>query len=217
MTDRRRTLASFSLLAPGLALATLLLSTLVDPLFSWRSRSLSSMGEATGEALLTVTNADQVAFLLFNGGLVVGGLLGLPFAVLLWLDAENGIERAGVVAFALALLSMAGVGVAYLDGPVASLHFPFAAGFYLLATVALLSYGTGVVLARETGLGLAVLALGVAHLLQWAVWVLLEATVWTGDDVPTYFAVPEAVGAVLFGGWVLLMARVHLEVPSASN
>ena len=216
MTDGRRVLAYFGVVAPGIALSTLFLSTVVDPLFSWQSRSLSSMGEANGEALLALASADQLAFLLFNGGLLLGGILGVPFAASLWADARNGFERAGVAVFALALVSMAGIGVAYLDGPFDSLHFPFAAGFYLLATVALLVYGTGAALDRETGLGLVVMWLGVVHLFQWVLWVLLEAIVWTGDDAWTYFAVPEAIGAVLFGGWVVWMARIRLREATAT-
>jgi len=212
MTDTRRTLTYFGLVAPAFALVTLLVATLIDPLFSWQSRSLSSIGEANGEALLAVGTADQLAFLLFNGGLIFGGIVGLPFAARLWPETVNGIEKAGVVVLAVALLAMTGIGFAYLDGPANALHFPFAAGFFLLATVALLVFGTGYALDRSPTFGLVTMWLGIVHLLQWVVWVLLEAMVWTGDgDTWTYFAVPEAVGAALFGGWVIWTARTLLR------
>lgn len=212
MTDTRRTLTYFGLVAPTVALATMLLATFVDPLFSWQTRSLSSIGEANGEALLAVGSADQLAFVLFNGGLLFGGLVGLPFVARLWMETVNGIETAGTVVLGVALVAMTGIGFAYLDGPANALHFPFAAGFYLLATVALLVFGTGAALDRVPTYGLVTMWLGIVHLLQWVLWVLLEAMVWTGDgDTWTYFAVPEAVGAVLFGGWVVWTARSLLR------
>lgn len=212
MTDTRRTLAYFGLLAPAVALSMMLLATFIDPLFSWQSRSLSSIGEATGRSLFALGTADQLAFVLFNGGLLFGGLVGLPYIARLWSETVNGIEKAGVVAFALSLLFMTGIGYAYLDGPANALHFPFAAGFFLILTIALLVFGTGFALDRSTTAGVATMWLGIVHLLVWVFWVLLEAMVWTGDgDTWTYFAVPEAVGAVLFGGWVIWTARTLLR------
>jgi len=38
-------------------------------------------------------------FLLFNGGLIVGGLLGFPFAWRLWLESRNSLERVGVARY----------------------------------------------------------------------------------------------------------------------
>ncbi|WP_435332608.1 DUF998 domain-containing protein [Haloarchaeobius sp. TZWWS8] len=202
----RRLLNRFGLLTPAISLGTLFLATVVDPQYSWATRSLSSMGEATPHSLFALASRDQLAFLLFNSGLVLGGILGQPFAYRLWLDAENLVERAGVATFVVALAAMAGVGVAYLDGPLASLHFLFAVTFFFLGTVALLLYGSGRVLAGAPRTGLAVVWIGVVHLLVWVVWVVLEAMVFTGDDIWTFFAVPEAVGAVAVGGWAFWTA-----------
>ncbi|WP_435358206.1 DUF998 domain-containing protein [Haloarchaeobius sp. DFWS5] len=211
MTDRR-TLTPFGLAAPAIALSTLFLATLVDPQFSWARRSLSSMGEANGHGLFDLTSRDQLAFVLFNGGLVFGGLLGQPFAARLWLDSENRYERAGIVAFVVALVAMSGVGVAYLDGPLNGLHFLAATTFFFVGTIALLCYGTGRVLAGASRVGLGTMWLGIGHLLVWVGWVVLEALAYTDDDVWTYFAVPEAVGAVAIGGWAGVTAwRLYRE------
>ncbi|WP_267639412.1 DUF998 domain-containing protein [Haloarchaeobius amylolyticus] len=212
MADTRRTLDYLGLVAPTLALGTLFLATVVDPKFDWATRSLSSMGEATPHPLFALGSADQLAFLLFNGGLLLGAALGLPFALRLWRLARNTAERVGVGFLVVALVAMAGVGIAYLDGPVASLHFLAAVSFFLFGTFALLAYGTGTVLAGEARRGLAVLWGGIGHLLAWVLWVVLEALAFTGDgDTWTYFAVPEAVGAVVFGVFVFTMARRDLQ------
>lgn len=207
MTDRSTRLALFGYLAPGVSLGAIVIATVVDPLFSWRTRSLSSMGEATGTGLLTLS-ADQAAFAQFNGGLVLAGVLGAPFVYVLWRDATTRLERLGAGLYGLTGLSMVGVGIAYLDGPVASLHFLAALGVFFGLTVTLWVHGTG--LARRTGgtAGLGAIWMANAHALLWVLWIMAEAFAFTGDgDTWTYFAVPEFVGAVLFGVWVALQAR----------
>ncbi|WP_435363791.1 DUF998 domain-containing protein [Haloarchaeobius sp. DYHT-AS-18] len=218
MPDTRRTLDYLGLVAPALALGTLFLATIIDPRFNWASRSLSSMGEATPHSLFALGSADQLAFVLFNGGLLLGSVLGLPFSVRLWQLASNHAERIGVGFLVVALVAMGGVGIAYLDGPVAGLHFLAAVSFFLFGTFALLAYGTGTVLAGEARRGLAILWAGIGHLLVWVFWVVLETMAFTTDgDTWTYFAVPEAVGAVVFGVFVFVTARRDLRELTASS
>ncbi|WP_439026277.1 DUF998 domain-containing protein [Haloarchaeobius sp. DT45] len=217
MPDTRRTLDYLGLVAPSLALSTLFLATIVDPKFTWASRSLSSMGEATPHSLFALGTPDQLAFVLFNGGLLLGSVLGLPFAVRLWQTAANRAERVGVCFLAVALVAMGGVGIAYLDGPFNGLHFLAAVSFFLFGTFALLAYGTGTVLAGAPRRGLAILWAGIGHLLVWVFWVVLEAMAFTADgDTWTYFAVPEAVGAVVFGVFVFVMARRDIQTLDAA-
>ncbi|MCT9096585.1 DUF998 domain-containing protein [Haloarchaeobius sp. HME9146] len=212
MPDTRRTLDYLGLAAPTLALGTLFLATIVDPKFDWASRSLSSMGEATPHSLFALGTPDQLAFLLFNSGLLLGAVLGLPFSVRLWQRSRNAAEKVGVGFLVVALVAMGGVGIAYLDGPFAGLHFLAAVSFFLFGTFALLAYGTGSVLAGESRRGLAILWAGVGHLLVWVFWVVLETMAFTTDgDTWTYFAVPEAVGAFVFGAFVFVTARRNLH------
>jgi hypothetical membrane protein len=48
MLERRDVARRLGYVGPALSVGLLTLATLIDSLFSWRSRSLSSMGEATG-------------------------------------------------------------------------------------------------------------------------------------------------------------------------
>jgi len=208
MVERRATLLKLGYAGPVASVGAIFLATLLDPKFSWRSRSLSSMGEATGQSLLALGSVDQLAFDVFNLGLVLAGVLGLPFLALLWADSETRTERIGLVLAGLTLLGSIGVAVAFLDGPFAAFHFVAAMTFFFGMTLTMWTYGTG--LAKRTGgaHGLGAIWFANVHAVGWVGWMLLEAFLYTGDgDTWTYFAVPEFVGAVLFGLFVATQAR----------
>jgi len=208
MVDRRVALTKLGYVGPVVSVGLTALATLIDPKFDWRSRSLSSVGEATGQSLLALGNLDQLAFSAFNLGLLAAGLLGLPFLVALWADGENRIERVGIGLAVVTLLGSIGVAVAFLDGPFDPFHFLAAMTFFFGLTFTMWVYGTG--LAKRTGgaRGLGAVWLANVHAVGWVLWIMLEAFLFTGDgDTWTYFAVPEFVGAVCFGAFVFLQAR----------
>lgn len=172
---RRFALASGAL-APVVAFGAVLVATLLSPAFAWPTSALSELGVTPASASL------------FNGGLVVGGVLGVPFVRVLTTD--RGPLVAGV--FALSVAAMAGVGVFPSGHP---LHFPVALAFYLLLTATLLVDG---LVALRTGAerwAVTTLALASVHLGSWTLWVI---DVGVGPGL----AVPEAVGAALFSVWV---------------
>ena len=79
---------SCGLAAPAVALGAIVLATIVVPpeTFTWHDRALSELGRY-----------GAPTFFLFNGGLIAGGLLGLPFVWRCWLASRNALERLGVV------------------------------------------------------------------------------------------------------------------------
>jgi hypothetical membrane protein len=208
MVDRRATLRKLGYAGPIASVGAVFLATLLDPKFSWRSRSLSSIGEATGQSLFALGSVDQLAFDVFNLGLVLAGVLGIPFLTLLWADSENRTERVGLGLAAVTLLGSIGVAVAFLDGPFAAFHFLAAMCFFFGMTITMWTYGTG--LAKRTGAahGLGAIWLANINAVVWVGWMLLEAFAFTGDgDTWTYFAVPEFTAAVFFGLFVAAQAR----------
>jgi|GEM_PF-1469804 len=217
MTRLRRTLAYFGFAAPAVSIGLILLSTFVDPKFSWASRSLSSIGEATGLELLAVGSANQLGWVLFNGGLFAGGLLGLPFVALLFVDGRNTLEKVGALWFGFGLLSMAGVGIAFLNGPdvaapFAAFHFVFASALFFSIAIAPWIHASGMALAGDVREAVGVIWLANLYAIQWVVWIILEAMVFTGDgNTWTYFAVPEFVGAVTVGVWAAWLANRTLQ------
>lgn len=159
------------------ALGGILAATAISTTFSWNGSALSDLGVAPATAWL------------FNGALVVGGAVGVPYAWALWSAAADRLSRLRATTYLLAVVAMAGVGLAPAGRP---LHVPFAVSFFLLA--ALTAVVDGVARVRLLSGKLSLLS-GVLAPVAWPAWLL-----WLdGGGI----AVPEFVGAALFGVWVV--------------
>lgn len=195
--------AASGLLAPVVAALGILGATLLDPSFAWTSSALSDTGALPdGRSVTWSFVGSNPQFLVFNGGLILTGIVGLPFTATLWSRARNVPHRIGVVAFAAAIVALALVGVFHLPRPP---HGAVAITHYFAATVALWTFGTGSVLAGAVRRGLATIWLGIGHLLFWLVW----AAVLSSGPI-SGLAIPETVGAAIFGGWVVATALEEL-------
>ncbi|WP_408958978.1 DUF998 domain-containing protein [Natrinema sp. 74] len=200
MADSKRIATYCGVVGPVLALGAIVLATLLAPpeTFTWADRSLSDMGRY-----------GAPTFPVFNGGLILGGLVGLPFVWRLWTASRNALERLGIVLLAVAVVGMIGVGVFFLEHTAVyletSLHGFAALTVFGVAPFASWVYGTGAALAGDGRLAVASFWVGNVHPVAWLFWVFsLGGHVDTG----TWFAVPEFVAAVAFGGWILLLAVV---------
>jgi len=198
MADRDKLARYSGIAAPAAALGAIVLATIVAPpeTFTWHDRALSEMGRY-----------GAPTFFLFNGGLIAGGLLGLPFVWWCWITSHNTLERLGVVLLAIAVLGLIGVGVFFLEHTAVyletSLHGLAALSVFGVAPFASWVYGSGAALAGDGRLAVASVWLGNVHPLAWLGWLLsLDGRVDTG----TWFAVPEFVAAVAFGGWIATLA-----------
>ncbi|RXK49192.1 DUF998 domain-containing protein [Halorientalis pallida] len=190
------------LAAPVLSLVGVLLATLVSPSFAWTGNALSELG---GPADPVATDLTR---LLFNGGLIAGGVVALGFGYALLLTARNLVELAGIGLFGLTSLSMALIGVFPL--PQAA-HFVVAVSFYVLLSLALWVYGAGGVLAGDRTRGGVTVCLGVLNAGAWTVWVA------TGRVSRPGLALPEVVGAAALAGWTVATAlgvRDRLDIAS---
>lgn len=195
----RRVAVGCGIAAPVLVLSAIFLSTVLAGWFTWSGHALSDLGRP-----------GTVTFPLFNGGLIVGGVVGAPFVGLLWVESRTSLERAGVACYGLAIAGMALVGVFFLEHTdwylERSLHGPVALAFFAGAPAANLLLGAGAVRAGDRRWGAVTAGIGLAHLLLWGGWLLatgvglLEPGAW--------FAVVEFCAAVLFGAWTAVAARL---------
>lgn len=172
----------------AVTMSTVLAATVLSPAFQWEANALSNLGVTSTAAGIEST------VLLFNGGLIAGGLLGLVFAVALTAAGTAIADRATGVSFAIAVLCLELIGVFPQD---TSLHTPVAVGFYLLVSVTLwldalaaLRHGWRRRLVVAT-------TLGTANIVAWLLWGIVGPVTRPG------VAIPELFGAVAFSTWVL--------------
>jgi hypothetical membrane protein len=170
------------LLAPLVTLGAIAIATTLSPTFVWTTSALSDLG----------VRGAPTAWL-FNGGLIVGSVIALPFGVLVFLSAENQIEQAGAVLFGVTAVLLAAIGVFPAGTPQ---HFPAAVSFYLFLSISLWVYGTGNVFAGKRRLGVLTVCLGLLNIVAWVVWAVAFRAVIPG------LALPESVGAIILGGWI---------------
>ncbi|MBX0293962.1 DUF998 domain-containing protein [Haloarcula nitratireducens] len=171
-------------------------ATLASPSFAWTDHALSNLGQP-GDPVAT-----PVTTLLFDGGLVLGGLVGLLFSYTLWVESANLAERLAALPLCVALLGMVGVGVFPYAQP---LHGPAAITLYLASMVTMALYAVGNALAGAIGRAAGTVALVALHVGVWWWWL-------SGGGLSRGgLAVPELFGSLLFSAWVLWTAHWHLR------
>jgi hypothetical membrane protein len=201
--DRSPALAASGVIATVVTLAGVLVATLVSTSFVWTRNALSDLGVATTDA------GTETTVLLFNGGLVLGGLLGIVFASYLYTRAASRGKRVVAGLFAITMLTMAGIGIFPQDTAV---HLPVAVAFYLLVTATIWGDAVAVRGTEEGRRGAVAAWLGAVNVLAWAVWAA------TGPVRRPGLAIPEVVGALVLAAWVLSTAiRLSRWEPAVSR
>lgn len=178
-------------LAPTIGLVSVGLSTLLasSTEFTWAGHALSDLGRPAAST-----------FTLFNAGLIVAGLVALPFVVVLREWAQGYIDGLAILSYIITVLALIFVGIFHLPH---GYHAPPAIVFFVGGPVTLWLFATSFILAGEIRFGLRSMWLGIASVLGWAVWMLYVAL----SGTTRWFAVPEAVSGLIFGIWVILVAR----------
>jgi hypothetical membrane protein len=163
------------------AIGSILLATALSTTFTWWGSALSDLGIVGTTAWL------------FNGGLVIASVVGLPYGWALWSAAADMLGGIRAATFIAALLTMAGVGL-FPSGEM--LHFPFAVAFFLLCAITQAVDG----IARfHLPTGKLSIGTGVSSIAIWPLWI--------GWLVPgSGIAIPEFIGAVLFCLWILALS-----------
>lgn len=185
---RRRLARHSGPAAVSVTLGGVLVATVLSPTFSWQASALSDLGVTPETAWL------------FNGALVVGGVVGAPYAWALWSAAADPLSHLRAATYLLALGSMAGVGLVPAGRP---LHLPLALAFFVLAALTAIVDGVARLRLRSGKLSLLTGVLAPTAWPAWALWL-------HGIGI----AVPEFVGAMLFGIWVAWLSPERPGRPS---
>ena len=166
-----------------MTIGAILTAAVLSPSFSWTTSALSDLGRP-----------DAPTASLFNGGLIAGAILALPFVLRALLAADHPLTRIGTASFGFAAVAMGSVGAFPAGHPY---HFPAAFSLYALVTYGLFFYGSGRAIAESVRRGLLAIWLGVAHVTSWIAWGI-------GLRAGPGLAIPEAIGAAFFVGWIAL-------------
>jgi hypothetical membrane protein len=177
--------------AVALTVGCMLLAAVLSPEFSLREHALSNLGVTWTDAGTTTTAV------LFNGGLIAGGIIGVLAAGSAYRRARRRVDRIvlALVGLTLALMGLVGV---FPQGE--RLHFPVAIGFFLLISITLCVDGWFLFRAGERRRGLLVVTGGTANIAAWVVWFAAAESPSEG------LAIPELFGALMFTVWLVATA-----------
>lgn len=183
-------------IAPIVAFTFILLAILNFPQFSWTGNALSDLGVQEG-----------VTAILFNSGLVIGGILALVFASGLFVLQKTMLGRIGVFIFVLAALAFMAIGV--FSENVEPTHYYVSVTFFVLFPVSMLVIGAAFLLTAKVKMGLFTFLTAITAAL---VWVLQFAMRY----VPNV-AIPETISALLASTWIIVLGFKMLKEASHST
>lgn len=186
--DGQTALRGSGAVSVAVTLSAILLATLLSPSFTWTGNALSNLGVVTTDAGTSAT------VLLFNGGLIAGGVLGLAFAAALARSDPTLPGRTTSALYGLTATAMALIG-AFPQSH--SLHVTVALGFFLASAVTMVTDGLLSVRRGWWRRGVAGLGLGTASVVGWVVWA------GTGPVERPGLAMPELAGALALAAWTL--------------
>ncbi|MDH5483532.1 MAG: DUF998 domain-containing protein [Candidatus Bathyarchaeota archaeon] len=179
------------IIAPLIAFTFILLAITYSPQFSWIENALSDLGIQEG-----------ATGILFNSGLIIGGILALTFAsgVFIFLY-EKFLGRTGALVFLSASLALIAIGV--FPENARPMHYYASAAFFALSSVAMIVIGVAFLL-------MARLKMGVFTFLA----ATIAVTVWIAQFTTRFVtgvAIPEAVSALSTSMWAIVLAFKMLK------
>ncbi|MEM3597052.1 MAG: DUF998 domain-containing protein [Candidatus Bathyarchaeia archaeon] len=178
------------ILTPIIAFTCISAAIALYPPFSWVDNALSDLGVVEGAVSM-----------IFNGGLMVSGILALAFAIGVQNYLNNSIiGKIGAFLFALDAIALIAIG-AFPENTAP--HFPASVAFFMLFPVAMLFIGA--VLTKKSEKTMAVFSF-LAAIFSIAIWIF-QYNVGFGKGV----AIPETLTAIAVSAWALILGFKMLK------
>jgi len=185
-------LGLFGVIGPILTLALMGLAISQAPWFSWTGDALSDLGVHGQSAVL------------FNSGLIAGGVLSVIFALgVMRYYLSQRVGRCGAFFLLLAGIFLVSIGVFPETAP-NNIHYAVSVAFFatfpmslLIQSAALLSIGV------RRKLGAFTLTVAIAAAVPWAIWLPLKP--YNG------VAIPELVSALAATAWSIVMGTLLMR------
>jgi hypothetical membrane protein len=193
MTDRFTRLAGLcGIFTPVITLTLIFVAIALSPWFSWHDNALSDMG------------VDTVA-LLFNGALLIGGMLYFVFVsgFLRWHGLRSRLAKVAATALIIGAVGLCLIGIFTEDA--GRIHYYVSATYFLATPLAYVLFGSEWVRQDSRIMGWLTIAAGVTAFL------MITA-------VPhKRIAVPEILAALTMGMWTFAVGLKLLLEPNAQS
>jgi len=172
-------------LAPIIAFTFILLAIASYPEFSWTENALSDLGVQQG-----------VVAVLFNSGLIIGGVLALFFALGLFVFlSEKLLGRIG--AFVLVLDTLALIAVGVFPESAEPVHYYASVAFFVLFPISMLFICAAFLHANKMRMCLFTFLVAMVIAVVW----IIQFSIKFGPNV----AIPETVSALSASGWSIVL------------
>lgn len=184
----------FGIVSPILTLILVGLAISQASWFSWTENALSDLGVHDESAML------------FNGGLILGGILTVVFAFgVTRFYGDNTVGRGGAFFLLLAGIFLASIGIFPETAP-NNIHYIVSVAFFSMLPLSLLMQSAAMLRTSANRiLGAFTLAMAITTLVPWAVWIPLKP--YRG------VAIPELVSAVALAFWSITMGIKLMRQP----
>lgn len=184
-------------IAPIVAFTFILLAILNFPQFSWTGNALSDLGVV-----------EEVTAVLFNSGLIIGGILAIIFASGLFIFLRNRLlGRIGAFIFTLAALALVAIGI--FTENFGRIHYYVSVAFFTFAPISML-------IICATFFVMGKVKMGVFTFLT----AIIVAFVWVLQFAMRYVpnvAIPETISALLASTWTIVLGFKMLKEASHST
>lgn len=194
--SRQQLVRNGLLLAIAFTFGSTLLATVVSPDFSWQQNALSHLGVTSDPA------GTPVTVVLFNGGLIGGGVMGASVASIRFRIARSFGNHLVSGLLLVTFLMMAGIGI-FPTGT--DPHFPLAGGFYLFVSITTWVDAAVHLRASWPRWSLLSLLAGTANIGIWIVWTNVFAA-------SIGLAIPEILGSAVFAAWIWHYSHRSLRI-----
>lgn len=159
--------------------------------FSWTENALSDLGVISG-----------VTSVLFNSGLIAGGLLAFAFAAGLYITLKRKVVgRAGASVFAVATLAMIAIGV--FPENLKPMHYYASVTFFALFPLSMLVISVAFAAIGKLKIGLFTFLMAIFAAIVWAAQFSLRP--FSG------VAIPETLSALSVSAWSIVLSFTMLK------
>jgi hypothetical membrane protein len=185
------------ILAPVTAFTFISLAIASYPQFSWTGNALSDLGVQKG-----------VTAVLFNSGLVMGGILALLFGFGLFkILGDKALGKVGAVSFILVALALTAIGV--FPENAGRIHYYVSVMFFALFPISAFIIGTTFLLKADLKMSLFTFLVAIVAAIVW----VIHWTIGFGSNV----AIPETLSAIPASTWSITLGFKMLKAAASKH